>query len=253
MFSLFQLISLFVFLFQSCLTGTVTCCGLIETYQAICQLHYFLFLFLCRLNASANPLAHVCLCVSTSFCWASRALGRISKSRQGRQGWTPGWDGTDHRTAVCKTKIQNQLLESRVENYYSDTGLPWWLRRWSIRLQCRRPGFDPWVGKIPWRRSIIEYYSVQYYSVQLEKVMAPHSSTLAWKIPWTEEPGRLQSTGLLRVGHDWETSLSLFTFMHWRRKGQPTPVFLPAESQGRGSLVGCRLWGRTESDTNEAT
>ena len=49
-----------------------------------------------------------------------------------------------------------------------------------------------------------------------------------------------------------ETSLSLFTFMHWRRKRQPTPVFLPGESQGRGSLVGCRLWGRTESDTTEA-
>ena len=62
--------------------------------------------------------------------------------------------------------------------------------------------------------------------------MVPHSSTLAWKIPWTEEPGRLQSMGLLRVGHDWATSLSLFTFMHWRRKWQPTPVFLPRESQG---------------------
>ena len=46
--------------------------------------------------------------------------------------------------------------------------------------------------------------------------------------------------------------LSLFTFLHWR-KWQPTPVFLPGESQGRGSLVGCRLWGRTESDTTEAT
>ena len=87
----------------------------------------------------------------------------------------------------------------------------------------------------------------------VEKAMAPHSSTLAWKIPWTEEPGRLQSMGSLRVGHDWATSLSLFTFLHWRRKWQPTPVFLPGESQGRGSLVGCRLWGRTESDTTEVT
>ena len=83
--------------------------------------------------------------------------------------------------------------------------------------------------------------------------MAPHSSTLAWKIPWTEEPGRLQSMGSLRVGHDWATLLSLFTFMHWRRKWQPTPVFLPGESQGQGSLVGCRLWGRTESDTTDPT
>ena len=87
----------------------------------------------------------------------------------------------------------------------------------------------------------------------MEKAMAPHSSTLAWKIPWVEEPRRLQSMGSLRVRQDWATSLSLFTFMHWRRKWQPTPVFLPGESQGRGSLVGCRPWGRTESDTTEVT
>ena len=84
-----------------------------------------------------------------------------------------------------------------------------------------------------------------------EKAMAPHSSTLAWKIPWTEEPGRLQSMGSRRVRYGWATSLSLFTFMHCRKKWQPTPMFLPGESQGRGSLVGCRLWGRTESDTTE--
>ena len=79
--------------------------------------------------------------------------------------------------------------------------------------------------------------------------MAPHSSILAWKIPWTEEPGGLQSMGSLRVRHDWATSLSLFTFLHWRRKWQPTPVFLPGESHGLWSLVGCHLLGRTESDT----
>ena len=83
--------------------------------------------------------------------------------------------------------------------------------------------------------------------------MAPHSSTLAWKIPWTEEPGGLQSIGSRRVRHDWATSRSLFTFMHWRRKWQPTPVFLAEESQGLRSLVGCRLWSRTESDTTDAT
>jgi len=100
-----------------------------------------------------------------------------------------------------------------------------------------------------WCLNVLIYISL----MTTEKAMAPHSSTLAWKIPWTEEPGRLQSMGSRRVGHDWVTSLSLFTFMHWRRKWQPTPVFLPGESQGRGSLVGCRLWGRTESDTTEAT
>ena len=89
--------------------------------------------------------------------------------------------------------------------------------------------------------------------IYLEKAMAPHSSTLAWKIPWTEESGSLQSMGSLRVRHDWATSLSLFTCMHWRGKWQPTPVFLPGESQGQGSLVGCLLWGCTELDMTEAT
>ena len=64
--------------------------------------------------------------------------------------------------------------------------------------------------------------------------MAPHSSTLAWKISWMEEPGGPQSMGSLRVGHDWATSLSLFTFTHCRRKWQPTPVFLPGTGEPGG-------------------
>ena len=96
-------------------------------------------------------------------------------------------------------------------------------------------------------------YHFTFLAEFAEKAMAPHSSILAWKIPWTEEPGGLQSIGLQRVRHIWATLLSLFTFMHWRRKWQPTPVCLPGESQGRGSLVGCHLWGCTESDTTEAT
>ena len=87
----------------------------------------------------------------------------------------------------------------------------------------------------------------------LEKAVAPHSSTLVWRIPWTEEPGRLQSIRSRRVRRYWATSLSCFTFMHWRRKWQPTPVFMLWESQGWGSLVGCCLWGHTESDTTEVT
>ena len=159
----------------------------------------------------------------------------------------------------------------------------------SVCLQCGKPRFNLWVRKIPWRRKWqltpvllpgkitwteepgrlqsmgsqsvghtkqLHFHFHFFLPTRIyiwEKAMAPHSSTLAWKIPWTEEPGRLQSMGSLRVGHDWATSLSLFPFLHWRRKWQPTPVFLPGESQGRGSLVGCRLWGRTELDTTEAT
>ena len=109
-----------------------------------------------------------------------------------------------------------------------------------------------------------------------EKAMAPHSSTLAWKIPWTEEPGGLQSMGSLRVRHDLATSLSLFTFMHWRRKWHPLQYSClenprdggawwaavygvaqsrtrlkrlssssrPGKCHGWRSLVGCSPWGR---------
>ena len=91
----------------------------------------------------------------------------------------------------------------------------------------------------PWKMShrLFPYYLGTHsiwdlVAFQSEKAMAPHSNTLAQKIPWTEEPGRLWSMGSLRVRHDWATSLSLFTFMHWRRKWQPTPVFLPGASQG---------------------
>ena len=89
-----------------------------------------------------------------------------------------------------------------------------------------------------WRRQVMTLGSLCYS----EKAMAPQSSILAWKIPWMKEPGRLQSTGSMRVWHDWVTSLSLFTLMHWRRKWQPTPVFLPGESQGRWRGRG---WGET--------
>ena len=90
---------------------------------------------------------------------------------------------------------------------------------------------------------IIFLHIMSFLLCYSEKAMAPHSSTLAWKIPWKEEPGRLKSMESWRVGHDWATSLSLFPFMHWRRRWQPIPVFLAGESQGQGSLVGCRLWG----------
>ena len=127
-------------------------------------------------------------------------------------------------------------------------------------LSSRRTKWEMQYSKInqlltstSWGQSTIMIFFTSKCEDTVEKAMAPHSSTLAWKIPWMEEPGRLQSMGSLRVGHDWATSLPLFTFMHWRRKWQPTPVFLPRESEGRGSLVGCRLWGRTESDTTEAT
>ena len=98
-------------------------------------------------------------------------------------------------------------------------------------------------------RTRLSDFTCTFHFNALEKEMATHSSVLAWRIPGMGEPGGLPSMGSPRVGHDW----SDLACMHWRKKWQPTPVFLPGESQGRGSLVGCRLWGCIESDTAEAT
>ena len=90
----------------------------------------------------------------------------------------------------------------------------------------------------------------RHQRVGLEKEMATHSSTLAWKISCMEEPGRLQSLELQRVGHDWVTLLSFYSFF-WRRKWQPTLVFLLGESHGQVSLAGYSPWGRKDLDTTE--
>ena len=82
--------------------------------------------------------------------------------------------------------------------------------------------------------------------------MATHSSALAWKIPWMEEPGRLQSMGSLKS----QVRLSDFTFtfhFHALEKEMATHSSVLVWRIPRASLVGCRLWGRTESDTAEAT
>ena len=71
-------------------------------------------------------------------------------------------------------------------------GLPWWLRWWRIHLQRRRPGFDPWVREIPWRKEWLT-----------------HANILAWRTAWIEEPGDLQSMGLQRVRHAWETNIHI--------------------------------------------
>ena len=123
------------------------------------------------------------------------------------------------------------------------------LRLWTFHILWAFNVFT--ILKFLSNSNYLHFYSI--VALTLEKAMAPHSSTPAWKIPWTEEPGRLQSMGLRRVGHIWATSFLLFTFMHWRRKWQPTPVFLPGGSQGWQSLVGCRLWAHTESDMTKAT
>ena len=152
--------------------------------------------------------------------------------------WNPSWAISNLERWCCESAAFH--MPANLENSAVATGL-------------EKVSFHSNPKERQCQRMLKLSQSCTHLTCQSEKAMAPHSSTLAWKIPWTEEPSRLQSMGSLGVGHDWATSLSLFTFTHWRRKWQPTPVFLPGESQGQRSLVVCRLWGHTELDTTEAT
>ena len=98
----------------------------------------------------------------------------------------------------------------------------------------RFDAYTHWVEQLSARTALQNRNEFGHLRNGGEKAMAPHSSTLAWKIPG--EPGGLQSMGSRRVRHDRASSLSLFTFTHWRRKWHPTPVLLPGESHGQGSL-----------------
>ena len=167
-------------------------------------------------------------------CWATAEWGWGRACGQGRllNSW------------VCQVQKKEPLSEN-TEVWYR-----WRVTCYLIFLEHGVWGREGW--KILLREQGWKQRNLLRHTNKLQRRQW-HPTPVLWKIPWTEEPGRLQSMGLRRVGHNWATSLSLFTFMHWRRKWQPTPVFLPGESQGLQRLVGCRLWGRTESDTTEAT
>ena len=121
---------------------------------------------------------------------------------------------------------------------------------WAVSI-CASP--NTWTSPDGQHRNQIDLYSSQpkiekLYTVSTEKAMAPHSSTLAWKIPWTEEPGRLQSMGSLGVGRDWATSLSLFIFMHWRRNGNPLQCSC-LENPRDGGAWWAAIYGMAQSRT----
>ena len=167
--------------------------------------------------------------------WASLVAQMVKNPRAMQETWVQslGWDNPVEEGMVTHPNI----LAWRIPMDRGACGLQ--------SMGSQRVRYSWVIVKV------YEFYKLT--SISSEKAMAPHSSTLAWKIPWMEEPGRLQSRGSLGVGYDWATSLYFFTFLHGRRKWQPTPVFLPGESQGWGILVDCLLWGHTESDTTEAT
>ena len=126
-------------------------------------------------------------------------------------------------------------------------GLPWWLSGKRIHLPMQKKQ-ETWFQSLGREDS-------------LEKEMATHSSILAWKISWTEEPAGLQSMGLPRVSGKESACQCRRCRRHgfnswvgkipWRRKWKPTPVFLPRKLHEQRSLEGCSPWGRKESDTTD--
>ena len=115
-----------------------------------------------------------------------------------------------------------------------------------VLLPGKSHGWRGLVGCSPWGREERLHFTFHFHA--LEEEMATHSSTLAWKIPWTEEPGRLQSMGSWRVRHDWTNSLLLFTFMHWRRKWQPLQCSSLENPRDEG-VWWAAVYGVTESWT----
>ena len=107
------------------------------------------------------------------------------------------------------------------------------------------------------RRGKKAFFSDQCKEIQENKRMGTNGTPLQYSCLENPMDGGAWWAAVQGVAQSWtrpsDFLLSLYTFMHWRRKWQPTPVFLPGESQGRGSLVGCHLWGRTELDMTEAT
>ena len=113
-----------------------------------------------------------------------------------------------------------------------------------LGLSCYMWNLIPWPGIEP-RPPALGAPSLKHWTTR-EVLLEPFN--LAWKIPWMEEPGRLQSMGSLRVGHDWATSLSLFTFMHWRRNGNPLQCSCLKNPRDSGAWWAA-IFGVTQSRT----
>ena len=115
-----------------------------------------------------------------------------------------------------------------------------WIEKIHFSLLLQWWSNEKWWQTLILNVTLMEENSGANFLTYMEKAMALHSSTLAWQIPWAEEPGRLQSMESLGIGHDWETLLSLSAFMHWRRKWQPT------EMATHSSVLAWRIPGTRE-------
>ena len=150
-----------------------------------------------------------------------------------------GWDGG------ASGRVKFQLPSFGFRHVWGTTYIPsslWKQAVASLGMPCMISDpdwFHPFSCPASPETSLVSlgefFFSFAALCLHWRESMVPHSSTLAWKIPWMEEPGRLQCMGSLRVRHDWATSLSLFTFMHWRRKWQPLQCSCLEDPRDRGA------------------
>ena len=189
--------------------------------------------------------------------WATHQLNTCSLSSTGPQ--CPNYHGS--RKYCCTAILCLNLPGSQVfhgsETSFNQNFLAW---RFQYNVHIIKTQLGPAVdGALISCEALLPRVKMVVFSIIHRLVPIPgegNGTPLQYSClenPMVGEPGGPQSMVSLRVRQDSVTSLSLFTFLHWRRQWQPTPVFLPGESQGRGSLVGRRLWGCTESDTTKAT
>ena len=142
---------------------------------------------------------------------------------------------------------------TRLTRLSSSSSQQYWRRRWHptpVLLPGKSHGWRNLVGCSPWGCEESDMTERLHFHFSLSCTGEGNGNPLQYSClenPMDGGACRLQSMGLRRVGHDWATSLSLFSFLHWRRKWQQTPLFLPGESQGRGSLVRWRLWDRSRT------
>ena len=206
--------------------------GYMGVYHTISSLFWFFSVFLC-LSLSLCAV----LCLVTQSCPTLCNPMDCSPSGSSIRGDSPGKNtGVGSHAllqGILPTQGSNRGLPHCRQILYclSHQGSPrileWvaypfsrgssWPRDWTWFSCIAGRFFTSWAPlslSLSLSLYIYIYIYMYVYIYTLGKAMAPHSSTLAWKIPWTEEPGGLQSMGSLRVGHDWATSLSLFTFMH---------------------------------------
>ena len=122
-----------------------------------------------------------------------------------------------HSYSAVNESLDNTNGQEKMSVYWKKKKSVSLFSKWyhSLCKKCQR--ISEKFLKLWLEQSYVSIWS-NWNFLNIAYIVAPHSSILAWKIPWMEEPGRLQSMGSLRVGYDWATSLSLFTFLHWRRK-----------------------------------